>query len=192
MQYVNSIISYKPEDSGNLRSNYRALCIQGWAFKDLLCFQRVAFRNNHSDNIQIIIDSYIQRLIEDYRKLYSENTFGELQRITFTEKHSNNNIQKNIQNNIDRFNFHIFLTQEKNQQCSYKEIFQNFEGEENFIKEIIEEICDQKKISVEKALYFYIFLVFLLLQHAIDLPLERKIVTCYVKRKFGKLNPFQN
>ena len=93
MQYVNSIISYKPEDSGNLRRNYRALCIQGWAFKDLLCFQRVAFRNNHSDNVQRIIDSYIQRLIEDYRKLYSENTFGELQRITFTEKHSNNNIQ---------------------------------------------------------------------------------------------------
>ena len=39
------------------------------------------------------------------------------------------------------------------------EVFQNFEGEENFIKQRIEEICELKKISVEEVMYFYIFFV---------------------------------
>ena len=49
----------------------------------------------------------------------------------------------------------------------YKEVFidvsENFEGAENFIKQWIEEICEQKKISVKVVIYFYIILMLLVL-----------------------------
>ena len=46
-----------------------------------------------------------------------------------------------------------------------RDVFQNFEGPENFIKQGIEEICERKqrikKISVEEIFYlFYFFKVF--------------------------------
>ena len=46
---------------------------------------------------------------------------------------------------------------------AFRDISQNFEGAENFIKRQIKEICEGKKISVEDVFYFYIFLVFLVL-----------------------------
>ena len=73
-----------------------------------------------------------------------------------------------------------------------KKIFQNFEDTEGFIKQLIENICDQKKISVEEVFYFYIFFVFLVLQHAVNLPLALKIVVCYVIKESAKFNPFPN
>ena len=39
-----------------------------------------------------------------------------------------------------------------------RDVSQNFEEAENFIKHQIENICEQKKISVEELFYFYIFL----------------------------------
>ena len=41
-----------------------------------------------------------------------------------------------------------------------RDVSQNFEGAENFIKHQIEKIYEQKKISVEELFYFYIFLFF--------------------------------
>ena len=41
-----------------------------------------------------------------------------------------------------------------------RNVSENFEGAENFIKQ---EICERKKISVEVVFYFYIFLMFLVL-----------------------------
>ena len=38
-----------------------------------------------------------------------------------------------------------------------RDISQIFEGAENFIKQPIEEICEKKKISVEKVFYFLYF-----------------------------------
>ena len=35
-----------------------------------------------------------------------------------------------------------------------REVSQNFEGVEEFIKQRIQEICDRKKISVEEVIYF--------------------------------------
>ena len=46
-----------------------------------------------------------------------------------------------------------------------RDVSQNFEGTENFIEQRIQEICEKKKISVEEVFYFYIFLMFLVLQH---------------------------
>ena len=51
-----------------------------------------------------------------------------------------------------------------------RDVFQIFEGAETFIKERIEELCEQKKISVEEAFYFYIFFVFFVLQQDVNLP----------------------
>ena len=60
------------KDSGKIRTNHSSLRKQGLAFIDPSCFQRVTFRKKHSDdNIQRIIKSYIQRLTENYRELYS-------------------------------------------------------------------------------------------------------------------------
>ena len=42
-----------------------------------------------------------------------------------------------------------------------RDVFQNFEGAGNFMKQRIEEICEWKKISVEEVFYFYIFFEFL-------------------------------
>ena len=44
-----------------------------------------------------------------------------------------------------------------------RDVSQNFEGAENFMKQRIKEICEQKKISVEELFHFYIFLMFLVL-----------------------------
>ena len=44
-----------------------------------------------------------------------------------------------------------------------RDVSQNFEGAENLIKQRIEELWEQKKISVEEVSYFYIFIMFLLL-----------------------------
>ena len=55
-----------------------------------------------------------------------------------------------------------------------RDISQIFEGAENFIKQPIEEICEKKKISVEKVFYFHIFLIY-----DVDLPFSSKIVVCY-------------
>ena len=44
---------------------------------------------------------------------------------------------------------------------AYKDVSQNFEGGENFMKQWIKEICEQKKVSVEEVFYLYIFPVFL-------------------------------
>ena len=41
-----------------------------------------------------------------------------------------------------------------------RDVSQNFEGAENFIKRQIEKIYERKKISVEELFYFYIFLFF--------------------------------
>ena len=46
-----------------------------------------------------------------------------------------------------------------------RDVSRNFEGTENFIKRRIQEICEKKKVSVEEVFYFYIFLMFLVLQH---------------------------
>ena len=36
-----------------------------------------------------------------------------------------------------------------------RDVFQNFQGAENFIKQRIEKICEWKKISVKEVFYFY-------------------------------------
>ena len=41
-----------------------------------------------------------------------------------------------------------------------KDVSQNFEGAENFIKQRIERICEQKKKSIKEVFYFYVFLCF--------------------------------
>ena len=48
-----------------------------------------------------------------------------------------------------------------------RDLSENFEVAENFIKQRIKEICERNKLSVEEVLYFYIFLV---LQHDVNLP----------------------
>ena len=44
-----------------------------------------------------------------------------------------------------------------------RDVSQNFQGAENFMKQRIKEIYEQKKISVEEVFHFYIFLMFLVL-----------------------------
>ena len=53
-------------------------------------------------------------------------------------------------------------------------------------------LCEQKKVSVEGAFDFYTFLVYLVLQHYVNLPLTLKIVVGYVTKDSAKLNPLQN
>ena len=61
-----------------------------------------------------------------------------------------------------------------------RDVSQNLEGTEEFIKQEIKEICDRKKISVEEVIYF------LCMQRlacvAIKLPLTLKIVLQSLKR----------
>ena len=44
-----------------------------------------------------------------------------------------------------------------------KDVSQNFEGPENFIKQQIEEICERKKTFAEEVFCFHISLMFLVL-----------------------------
>ena len=44
-----------------------------------------------------------------------------------------------------------------------RDVYQNFEEAEKFIKQQTEKICERKKIYVEEVFYFYIFLVLLVL-----------------------------
>ena len=43
---------------------------------------------------------------------------------------------------------------------AFREVSQNIEGAENFIKQRIKLICKWKKLYVKGVFYFYIFLVF--------------------------------
>ena len=52
----------------------------------------------------------------------------------------------------------------------------NFEGTQEFAKQIVEEICDWKKIFVEEVIYFFYEILFLVLQHAVNLSLAIKTV----------------
>ena len=72
-----------------------------------------------------------------------------------------------------------------------KDIFQKILRAEKFIKQWIEEISDGKKVSVEEE-FFYNFIVFLVLWHAVNLSLASKIVVSYVTKESAKLNPLQN
>ena len=72
-----------------------------------------------------------------------------------------------------------------------KDIFQKFLRAEKFIKQWIEEISNGKKISVEEG-FFYNFIVFLVLWHAVNFSLASKIVVSYVTKESTKLNPLQN
>ena len=44
-----------------------------------------------------------------------------------------------------------------------RDVSQNFEGPESFIKQQIEEICERKKTYPEEVFCFHIFLMFLVL-----------------------------
>ena len=43
---------------------------------------------------------------------------------------------------------------------AFRDVSQNNEGAENFIKQRVKLICKWKKLSVKEVFYFYIFLVF--------------------------------
>ena len=60
-----------------------------------------------------------------------------------------------------------------------RDVSQNFEGTENFIKQWIKEACEGKKIPMEEVFCFYIFLVVLVLRHNFSLPFSWKMVLCY-------------
>ena len=65
-----------------------------------------------------------------------------------------------------------------------RDVFQNLEGAENFIKQRIEEICEWKKISVDEVLHFYIFFCFfLVLWQDVNLPFSLKIVMKIIAMK---------
>ena len=51
-----------------------------------------------------------------------------------------------------------------------------FEGTQEFTKQIVEEICDWKKMYVEEVIYFFYEILFLVLQHAVNLSLAIKTV----------------
>ena len=77
---------------------------------------------------------------------------------TFRELHSRNNIR--------RFTSLSYLFYARNKLVLFirnREMFQNFEGAEDFIKQRIKEIYDRRKISVEEVFYFYVFFVLLVL-----------------------------
>ena len=61
-----------------------------------------------------------------------------------------------------------------------RDVSQNFEGAENFIKQQIEEIFRRKIISVEEVFNVYIFLLFLVLSHDLNLTLQSisQSITC--------------
>ena len=50
---------------------------------------------------------------------------------------------------------YIILIKESVYQEVLRDISQNFEGTEEFIKERIQEICDRKKKSEEEVIYFF-------------------------------------
>ena len=50
---------------------------------------------------------------------------------------------------------YIILIKKSVYQEVLRDISQNFEGTEEFIKERIQEICDRKKISEEEVIYFF-------------------------------------
>ena len=68
-----------------------------------------------------------------------------------------------------------------------RDVSANFEGVQEFAKQIVEEICDWKKIFVEEVIYFFYEILLLVLQHAVNLSLAIKTVVWYVLNKFSKL-----
>ena len=68
-----------------------------------------------------------------------------------------------------------------------RDVSANFEGTQEFTKQIVEEICDWKKIFVEKVIYFFYEILFLVLQHAVNLSLAIKTVVWYVLKELSKI-----
>ena len=89
---------------GSFRTNQRALRKQGWAFTYSRCFQRVTFRNKHSDDsgqkLYRIIFKHLQKSTENY---VHGITFGKLYKITFREKHSQKHSEHCLEKNNNIF-----------------------------------------------------------------------------------------
>ena len=64
-------------------------------------------------------------------------------------------LENNIHFSCTRKKFLVFIQK--------REIFQKFEGAEDFIKQRRKEICDRRKISVEEVFYFYISFMLLVI-----------------------------
>ena len=116
--------------------NQKALHKQGWEFPHSRCFQE-------KQPLAVNTQNYIQN-----------NNIQE----NYTQRRRSNYTSRIYRNCWHK----IFLNKTKVE--IYREVFrdvsENFEGAENFIKQRIEEICERKKISIEEVFYFYFSYIF--------------------------------